>query len=148
MYAYSNILAALIQRAKTGKGSRVEVSMLETMAEWMSYPLYYAIDGAAPPPRSAPRMPPSIPTARFTAGDGKVVMLGLQNEREWAIFCDKVLLEQPELASDARYASNVKRTAARDEVKAAARRALRPNDLGAARSAKSRRRADCQRPGE
>ena len=52
MYAYSNILAALIQRGKTGKGSRVEVSMLETMAEWMSYPLYYAIDDAAPPQRT------------------------------------------------------------------------------------------------
>ncbi|MBI5790047.1 MAG: CoA transferase [Rhodocyclales bacterium] len=117
MYAYSNILAALIQRAKTGKGSRVEVSMLETMAEWMSYPLYYAIDGASPPPRSGAAHATIYPYGPFTAGDGKVVMLGLQNEREWAIFCDKVLL-QPELASDARYASNKKRTAARDEVKA------------------------------
>ena len=117
MYAYSNILAALIQRAKTGKGSRVEVSMLETMAEWMSYPLYYAIDGASPPPRSGAAHATIYPYGPFTAGDGKVVMLGLQNEREWAIFCDKVLL-QPELASDARYASNLKRTVARNEVKA------------------------------
>ena len=117
MYAYSNILAALIQRAKTGKGSRVEVSMLESMAEWMSYPLYYAIDGASPPPRSGAAHATIDPYGPFTAGDGKVVMLGLQNEREWATFCDKVLL-QPELASDARYASNKKRTAAREEVKA------------------------------
>lgn len=117
MYAYSNILAALIQRAKTGKGSRVEVSMLETMAEWMSYPLYYAIDGASPPPRSGAAHATIYPYGPFTAGDGKVVMLGLQNEREWAVFCEKVLL-QPELASDARYASNKKRTAAREEVKA------------------------------
>ena len=117
MYAYSNILAALIQRAKTGKGSRVEVSMLESMAEWMSYPLYYAIDGASPPPRSGAAHATIYPYGPFTAGDGKVVMLGLQNEREWATFCDKVLL-QPELASDARYASNKKRTAAREEVKA------------------------------
>jgi itaconate CoA-transferase len=117
MYAYSNILAALIQRGKTGRGSRVEVSMLETMAEWMSYPLYYSIDGASPPPRSGAAHATIYPYGPFTAGDGKVVMLGLQNEREWAIFCDKVLL-QPELASDARYASNLKRTAARQEVKA------------------------------
>ena len=117
MYAYSNILAALIQRAKTGKGSRVEVSMLEAMAEWMSYPLYYAIDGASPPPRSGAAHATIYPYGPFTAGDGKVVMLGLQNEREWAVFCDKVLL-QPELAGDARYASNKKRTAAREEVKA------------------------------
>jgi itaconate CoA-transferase len=117
MYAYSNILAALIQRAKTGKGSRVEVSMLETMAEWMSYPLYYAIDDASPPPRSGAAHATIYPYGPFTAGDGKVVMLGLQNEREWATFCDKVLL-QPELAVDARYASNKKRTAAREDVKA------------------------------
>ena len=117
MYAYSNILAALIQRGKTGMGSRVEVSMLETMAEWMSYPLYYAIDGAAPPPRSGAAHATIYPYGPFTAGDGKVVMLGLQNEREWAIFCDKVLL-QPELTTDQRYASNLKRTAARAEIKA------------------------------
>jgi itaconate CoA-transferase len=117
MYAYSNILAALIQRGKTGKGSRIEVSMLETMAEWMSYPLYYAIDGAAPPPRSGAAHATIYPYGPFAAGDGKVVMLGLQNEREWAIFCDKVLL-QPELTTDQRYISNLKRTAARGEIKA------------------------------
>ena len=116
MYAYSNILAALIQRGKTGKGSRVEVSMLETMAEWMSYPLYYAIDDAAPPQRSGAAHSTIYPYGPFTAGDGKVVMLGLQNEREWAVFCEKVLL-QPELVADPRYASNMKRTVARAEVK-------------------------------
>ena len=117
MYAYSSILAALLQRARTGKGSRIEVALLETMAEWMSYPLYYAYEGAAPPPRSGAAHATIYPYGPFTAGDGKVVMLGLQNEREWATFCDKVLL-QPELATDARYASNSKRTAARAEVKA------------------------------
>jgi itaconate CoA-transferase len=117
MYAYSNILAALIQRGKTGTGSRVEVSMLEAMAEWMSYPLYYSIDGAAPPPRSGAAHATIYPYGPFAAGDGKVVMLGLQNEREWAIFCEKVLL-QAELVADPRYASNSKRTVARAEVKA------------------------------
>ena len=117
MYAYSNILAALIQRGKTGEGSRVEVSMLETMAEWMGYPLYYAFDGASPPPRSGAAHATIYPYGPFTAGDGKVVMLGLQNEREWAIFCDKVLL-QAELATDPRYATNSRRTAAREEIRA------------------------------
>jgi itaconate CoA-transferase len=117
MYAYSSILAALLQRAHTGKGSRIEVALLDSMAEWMSYPLYYTMDGAPPPPRSGAAHATIYPYGPFTAGDGKVVMLGLQNEREWATFCAKVLL-QPELADDARYASNSKRTAARAEVKA------------------------------
>jgi itaconate CoA-transferase len=52
MYAYSNILAALMQRGRTGRGRRIDVSMLEAMAEWMSFPLYYAYDGASPPPRA------------------------------------------------------------------------------------------------
>ena len=117
MYAYSNILAALIQRGKTGAGSRVEVSMLETMAEWMGYPLYYAFDGASPPPRSGAAHATIYPYGPFAVGDGQVVMLGLQNEREWTTFCGKVLL-QAELATDVRYASNSRRTAAREEIKA------------------------------
>ena len=117
MYAYSNILAALIQRGKTGLGSRVEVSMLEAMAEWMSYPLYYAFDGAAPPRRSGASHASIYPYGPFAAGDGRIVMLGLQNEREWAIFCEQVL-QLPALVGDARYASNSKRNAAKDEVKA------------------------------
>jgi itaconate CoA-transferase len=117
MYAYSNILAALLQRGTSGEDSRVEVSMLESMAEWMGYPLYYSIDGAPPPPRSGAAHATIYPYGPFSAGDGAVVMLGLQNEREWAIFCDKVL-RQPELTADPRYASSSKRTAARGELKA------------------------------
>jgi itaconate CoA-transferase len=117
MYAYSNILAALIQRGRTGKGSHIEVAMLETMMEWMSYPLYYAMDGAAPPPRAGAAHATIYPYGPFPAGDGRVVMLGLQNEREWVLFCTKVL-EQPALALDARFNSNAARTAARDELRA------------------------------
>jgi itaconate CoA-transferase len=117
MYAYSNILAALIQRGRTGKGCNIEVSMLETMVEWMSYPLYYAIDGAAPPPRAGAAHATIYPYGPFPAGDGKTVMLGLQNEREWETFCSKVLL-QPALAADPRFASNAARTAARQELRA------------------------------
>src|SRR5215203_2227951 len=89
MYAYTNILAALIERQKTGRGCRIDVSMLESMVEWMSYPLYYAMDGAAPPPRAGAAHATIYPYGPFPAGDGRTVMLGLQNEREWEAFCDK-----------------------------------------------------------
>jgi itaconate CoA-transferase len=110
MYAYSSILAALIQRGRTGKGCRIDVSMLESMVEWMSYPLYYAYDGATPPPRAGAAHATIYPYGPFAAGDGKTLMLGLQNEREWAAFC-KLVLRQPELAADERFATNSKRVA-------------------------------------
>ena len=116
MYAYSNILAALLHRQQTGRGVHLDISMLESLVEWMSYPLYYAFAGAAPPPRSGASHATIYPYGPFPAGDGKTVMLGLQNEREWNVFCEKVL-QQPELAADTRYASNSKRSAARDELR-------------------------------
>ena len=115
MYAYTNILAALIQRGKTGQGCRIDVSMLESMAEWMSFPLYYAYDGAEPPPRAGAAHATIYPYGPFPVGDGNVVMLGLQNEREWAIFCDKVL-EQPELKTDPRFSTGPRRSTARREL--------------------------------
>jgi len=115
MYAYTNILAALIQRGRTGRGCRIDISMLESMVEWMGFPLYYAYEGAAPPVRAGASHATIYPYGPFPAGDGKVVMLGLQNEREWAAFCDKVL-EQPELKTDARFSSNSKRSQARAEL--------------------------------
>ena len=116
MYAYSNILAALIERGRTGQGKGIDVSMLESMTEWMGYPLYYAFDGAEPPPRAGAAHATIYPYGPFATGDGKTVMLGLQNEREWEVFCAKVL-EQPGLATDPRFDSNARRTASRDELK-------------------------------
>jgi itaconate CoA-transferase len=116
MYAYSSILAALLQRGKTGQGSRIEVSMLESMVEWMGYPLYYAFDGAPPPPRAGAAHATIYPYGPFPAGDGHTVMLGLQNEREWSAFCKQVL-RQPALAADERFASNSKRTANREALR-------------------------------
>jgi crotonobetainyl-CoA:carnitine CoA-transferase CaiB-like acyl-CoA transferase len=113
MYAYSAILAALIQRGRTGQGCRLDVSMLEAMVEWMGFPLYYALDGAEPPPAHAT----IYPYGPFPAGDGRTVMLGLQNEREWAAFCHQVL-QQPALATDPRFDSNPKRSAARAALRA------------------------------
>ena len=116
MYAYSSILAALLQRGRTGRGQHLDISMLESLVEWMSYPLYYAIDDQPPPPRTGASHATIYPYGPFPAGDGKTVMLGLQNEREWAVFCDK-LLGQPGLATDARFAGNAQRVAAREEVR-------------------------------
>jgi itaconate CoA-transferase len=117
MVAYSSILAALIQRARTGRGCRLDVSMLEAMVEWMSFPLYYATDGAEPPPRAGAAHATIYPYGPFVAGCGKTVMLGLQNEREWVAFCEKVLL-QPALARDARFDSNPKRVEQRAALRA------------------------------
>jgi len=115
MYAYTNILSALIQRDKTGEGSHIDVSMLEALGEWMGYPMYYAMDNASPPPRSAAAHATIYPYGPFAAGDGGTVMLGLQNEREWVQFCQHVL-QQPALATDARFDSNARRNANRNDL--------------------------------
>src|SRR5262249_21189727 len=117
MYAYSNILAALYQRERTHRGKHIEISMLEALVEWMSYPLYYAMDGATPPARSGASHATIYPYGPFPAGDGKTVMLGLLNEREWVAFCNDVL-KRPELAHDERFTTNAKRSAARDALRA------------------------------
>jgi len=83
MYAYSNILAALMQRDKTGEGAHIDVSMLEALTEWMGFPMYYTMDGAAPPPRTGSAHATIYPYGPFPVGQGTAVMLGIQNEREW-----------------------------------------------------------------
>jgi len=114
LHAYSAVLAALYQRERTGKGTRIEVTMFEATVEWMMHPLYYTHFGGRAPQRSGPDHATIVPYGKFRAADGSVI-LGIQNEREWATFCDKVL-GQPQLARDPRYDSNTKRTAARGEV--------------------------------
>jgi itaconate CoA-transferase len=117
MYAYSNILAALLLRGRTGEGSHIDVSMLEALAEWMGFPLYYAFEGQAAPPRAGASHASIAPYGPFAAGDGGTVVLGLQNEREWKAFCERVLL-QPALAVDPRFDSNAKRNEHRQELTA------------------------------
>ena len=116
MYAFSSILAALLRREKTDEGSSLEISLFDSLAEWMSYPVYYAYGGTAPP-RSGARHATIDPYGPYTAGDGKVVYLGLQNEREWARFCADVL-QRPELGTDPRFSSNPKRVQHRRELDA------------------------------
>ena len=117
MYAYTGILSALLLRGRTGQGSHIDVSMLESLAEWMSYPMYYAFDGAPPPARTAASHASIYPYGPFAVGDGGTVMLGLQNEREWKLFCD-VALQSPALATDARFDSNARRNENREALTA------------------------------
>ena len=117
MYAQTSILSALLQRTATGRGTSIDVSMLESLVEWMGYPMYYAIDGQAQPPRAGAAHSTIYPYGPFATGDGGSVMLGLQNEREWSGFCERVL-ERPELAADERFDSNSQRSAHRDSLRA------------------------------
>ena len=107
--AYSNILAALINRARTGRGCRIEISMLECMVEWMGHPLYYAFEGLPPPPRAGASHASIYPYGPFEVGDGRSVMLGIQNDREWREFC-RTVIDQPELADDPNFAMNSARS--------------------------------------
>jgi itaconate CoA-transferase len=116
MYAYTGVLSALLLRDKTGLGSRIDVSMLESLVEWMGYPMYYAYDGAPPPPRAGASHSTIYPYGPFPTGGGGTIMLGLQNEREWALFCEKVLLD-PALASDDRFSANFKRSENREVLR-------------------------------
>ena len=117
MYAYSGILTALLMRHRTGEGTLVEVSMLEALSEWMGYPLYYGVYGGTPPARAGARHAMIAPYGPFAGGDGEVVYLGIQNEREWQAFCVGVL-DQPDLATDPRFVSNAERVQHREALDA------------------------------
>ena len=105
MYAYTGILTALFQRERNGEGAAFEVSLLEALGEWMGFPAYFTGYGGKQPPRTGASHAAIAPYGPFEAGDGKVVFLGLQNEREWAVFCEAVL-KRSELAADPRFDSN------------------------------------------
>ena len=115
MYAFSGVLAALLQRAQTGNGSAVEVSMFDALAEWMGYPAYFTEYGGTAPSRSGARHASIAPYGPYPAGDGQPVYLGLQNDREWARFCSDVL-QRSELVDDERFASNSARVAHQDAL--------------------------------
>ena len=117
MYAFSGVLAALLRRERTGEGAAVEVSMFDALAEWMGFPaLLHRVRRRR---AVAQRRPACVDRAVRTvlAGDGQVVYLGLQNEREWARFCDEVL-QRPELVADERFTSNSARVAHQDAAQA------------------------------
>jgi itaconate CoA-transferase len=110
MYAFASILAALLQRAKTGEGATLDISMFESLGEWMGYAAYFSGFGGPPLPRTGARHATIAPYGPYAAGDGRSVFLGIQNEREWAKFCADVL-RRPELSEDPRFNSNPSRVA-------------------------------------
>ena len=116
MYAYTNILSALILRDRTGEGSHIDVSMLESMVEWMNFPMYYAFEGQTPPIRAGAAHAAIYPYGPFPVAGGQTVMLGLQNEREWKVFCE-VVLKQAALTEDERFMNNTLRTTNRDALR-------------------------------
>jgi itaconate CoA-transferase len=115
MYAYSGILVALLRRERTGEGAAIEVSLFEALGEWMGFPAYFTLYGGEEPQRSGASHAAIAPYGPFECGDGEVVFLGIQNEREWERFCEAVL-EQPALAGDQRFDSNSERVANRDAL--------------------------------
>ena len=123
MYAYSSILAALLRRERGGEGATLEISMFESLGEWMGFPAYFTAYGGTPPPRSGAQHATIAPYGPFRAGDGGTVFLGVQNEREFARFCEAVL-ERPELPRDPRFASGPARLEHREALHAEIERAF------------------------
>ena len=117
MYAFSSILAALVRRGRSGEGATIDVTMLEALGEWMGFPAYFAAYGGTAPPRSGAYHATIVPYGPFQAGDGRTVFLSVQNEREFAAFCDQVL-GKPSLRADARFSSAPARDRNRDAMHA------------------------------
>jgi itaconate CoA-transferase len=122
MYAYSGILTALYERERHGHGSAFDVAMLDALGEWMSQPYYYHVYGANPVRRTGARHASISPYGPYEAADGQV-FIGVQNEREWAVLCERVL-RRPELAGDERFRTNPDRLAHDRELTAIIERAL------------------------
>ena len=116
MYAYSGVLTALYERERTGRGSSFTVSLLDALGEWMSQPYLYTVYGGREPRRTGARHTSISPYGPYQARGGEV-FIGLQNEREWAVLCERVL-GRPDLTADERFASNPDRVKHDDELTA------------------------------
>jgi itaconate CoA-transferase len=117
MFAFSSILAALYTRARTGDGAALSVSLFESMTEWMSQPMYYAMYTGTPPPRTGTSHATIAPYGTLRTAGGGAVQLAVQNDREWRRLCDQVL-GRPGLADDPRFATNTARVANRAQLHA------------------------------
>ncbi|HEY2239358.1 MAG TPA: CaiB/BaiF CoA-transferase family protein [Streptosporangiaceae bacterium] len=123
MYAFSGILTALYERERTGRGTDVDVSMLEALGEWMSQPVNFTVYGQHPARRTGARHTSISPYGPYTVAGGGQVFIGIQNEREWAVLCQQIL-GRPELSTDERFATNVDRVAHDAELTAIIEAAL------------------------
>jgi itaconate CoA-transferase len=117
MYAFSSILAALLRRERSGEGAVIDITMLEALGEWMGFPAYFTAYGGSAPPRSGAHHATIVPYGPFRAGDGETVFISVQNEREFAAFCERVL-QKPALARDPRFSSSPARQQNRDAMHA------------------------------
>jgi len=117
MYALSSILAALLRREREGVGATLDITMFESLGEWMGFPAYFTAYGGTAPPRSGAYHATIVPYGPFHAGDGKTVFLSIQNEREFARFCDQVL-GKAALTQDPRFSSSPARVQNRDAMHA------------------------------
>jgi crotonobetainyl-CoA:carnitine CoA-transferase CaiB-like acyl-CoA transferase len=122
MYAYTGVLTALYERERTGRGSSFTVSLLDALGEWMTQPYLYTVYGGQEPRRTGARHASISPYGPYRDGQ---VFLGLQNEREWAVLCEKVL-DRPELVTDPRFATNPDRVAHDAELTAIIEGVLAP----------------------
>ena len=134
MYAYSGVLAALFERERTGQGTSIEVAMLDALSEWMTQPVYYSVYGGQPARRTGARHASISPYGPYSATGVEQLFLGLQNDREWVILCEKIL-HRPDLVTDTRFRTNPDRVthdAELTEILEAAFRAIPADQLAAA----------------
>jgi crotonobetainyl-CoA:carnitine CoA-transferase CaiB-like acyl-CoA transferase len=117
MYAFSGILTALYERAATGEGAHVEVSLFEALAEWMGAPAYYTRYGGHQPARAGAQHATIAPYGPVTVGDGGAVVIAVQTPLEWTAFCTEVLADAA-VSRDPRFVTNELRVANRTELTA------------------------------
>ena len=115
MYAYASVLGALFDRERTGEGSAIDVSLFDSLVEWMSYPLYYTQYGGTPPARMGTSHPTIAPYGAFRTKDGHEVLLAVQSEREWRNLCSLVLRDES-AADDERFSTMSARVANRSAL--------------------------------
>ena len=124
MYAYSGVLTALYERERTGEGTSIDVAMLDALGEWMTQPYYYSVYGGQPARRTGARHASISPYGPYRTAGGDQVFIGIQNDREWAVLCEKIL-GRPDLISDSRFATNPSRVVHDGELTSIIENALR-----------------------
>jgi len=129
MYAYSGVLTALYERERTGEGTSIEVAMLDALGEWMTQPYYYSVYGGQPARRTGARHASISPYGPYRTAGGDQVFIGIQNDREWAVLCEKIL-GRPDLISDSRFATNPSRVVHDGELTSIIENALRDIPAG------------------
>lgn len=127
MYAFSSALAALYRRERTGKGAAIKVSLFDSIMEWMM-PLSLMATHGPPPRRAGDRHASIVPYGPYRVGDGRQVVLAVQNDAEWRRFCEGVI-KRPDMVEDPRFLHNENRLANREVLEAAVEEAFSSIDV-------------------